>query len=66
MLTTIIIIVLSIIIIKCFGPLLLDLVKGLFSLLSLPFAIVGGFLAFLIEAGVFLGLLWLLMMFFGE
>lgn len=66
MLTTIIIIVGVIIIIKCFGPLIWDLVKGLFSILSLPFVFIGGFLGFLIEAGGFLLLLWLLMMLFGE
>jgi len=66
MLTTIIIIVGVIIIIKCFGPLILELVKGLFSLLSLPFAFIGGVLGFLIEAGGFLLLLWLLVMLFGE
>ena len=65
MLTIIFIIILIIILIKCFGPLLIDLFKFCFSLLSLPFTFIGGILGFLIDAILFLGLLWLLAFLFG-
>ena len=65
MLTIIFIIILIIILIKCFGPLLVDLFKFCFLILSLPFAFIGGILGFIIDTLLFLGLLWLLVFLFG-
>jgi hypothetical protein len=66
MITTIIIsIVLLIIVIKFFGPVLLDILAWVWDILTLPFALFGGVLAFLLEAGLFVGLLWLVVKIFG-
>ena len=65
MLSVILIIVLVVVVIKLFGPVLLDLLAWLWSVLTLPFALIGGFLGFLVEALLFVGLLWLVVTLFG-
>lgn len=65
MLTVILIIVAVVVVIKFFGPVLLDILAHLWDILTLPFALIGGFLGFIVEALLFLGLLWLLVMMFG-
>lgn len=65
MLTVILIIVAVVVVIKFFGPVLLDILAHLWDILTLPFALIGGFLGFLVEALLFLGLLWLLITLFG-
>jgi hypothetical protein len=65
MLTVILIIVAVVVVIKFFGPVLLDILAWLWDILTLPFALIGGILGFLIEALLFLGLLWLLITLFG-
>lgn len=65
MLTVILIIVAVVVVIKFFGPVLLDILAWLWDILTLPFALIGGILGFLVETLLFLGLLWLLVMMFG-
>ena len=65
MLTIILIIVAVVVVIKFFGPVLLDILAHLWDILTLPFALIGGFLGFLVEALLFLGLLWLLVELFS-
>ena len=65
MLTVILIIVAVVVVIKFFGPVLLDILAWLWDILTLPFALIGGILGFLVEALLFLGLLWLLLTLFG-
>ena len=65
MLTVILIIVAVVVVIKFFGPALLDILAHLWDILTLPFALIGGFLGFIVEALLFLGLLWLLITLFG-
>ena len=65
MLTVILIIVAIVVVIKFFGPVLLDILAHLWDILTLPFALIGGFLGFIVEALFFLGLLWLLVALFG-
>ena len=65
MLTVILIIVAVVVVIKFFGPVLLDILAHLWDILTLPFALIGGFLGFSVEALIFLGLLWLLVALFG-
>ncbi len=65
MLTVILIIVAVVVVIKFFGPVLLDILAHLWDILTLPFALIGGILGFLVEALLFLGLLWLLITLFG-
>ena len=65
MLTVILIIVAVVVVIKFFGPVLLDILAHLWDILTLPFALIGGFLGFLVEALLFLGLLWLLVALFS-
>ncbi|MCI6415823.1 MAG: hypothetical protein SPL14_05725 [Candidatus Onthomorpha sp.] len=65
MLTVILIIVAVVVVIKFFGPVLLDILAWLWDILTLPFALIGGILGFLVEALLFLGLLWLLITLFG-
>ena len=65
MLTVILIIVVVVVVIKFFGPVLLDILAWLWEILTLPFALIGGILGFLVEALLFLGLLWLLITLFG-
>ena len=65
MLTVILIIVAVVVVIKFFGSVLLDILARLWDILTLPFALIGGFLGFLVEALLFLGLLWLLITLFG-
>ena len=65
MLTVILIIVAAVVVIKFFGPVLLDILAWLWDILTLPFALIGGILGFLIEALQFVGLLWLVVTLFG-
>lgn len=65
MLTVILIIVAVVVVIKFFGLVLLDILAWLWDILTLPFALIGGILGFLVEALLFLGLLWLLITLFG-
>jgi hypothetical protein len=65
MLTVILIIVAVVVVIKFFGPVLLDILAHLWDILTLPFALIGGILGFLIEALLFVGLLWLVVTLFG-
>ena len=65
MLTVILIIVAVVIVIKFFGPVLLDILAHLWDILTLPFALIGGILGFLVEALLFVGLLWLVVTLFG-
>ena len=65
MLTVILIIVVVVFVIKFFGPVLLDILAHLWDILTIPFALIGGFLGFIVEALLFLGLLWLVVTLFG-
>lgn len=65
MLTVILIIAAVVVVIKFFGPVLLDILAWLWDILTLPFALIGGILGFLIEALLFVGLLWLVVTLFG-
>ena len=65
MLSMILTIVIVVVVIKFFGPVLLDILAWLWDILTLPFALIGGILGFLVEALLFLGLLWLLITLFG-
>ena len=58
-------ILLVVVVIIFFGPVLLDILAHLWDILTLPFALLGGFLGFIVEALFFLGLLWLLVTLFG-
>ena len=58
-LSIILTIVIVVVVIKLFGPVLLDLLVWLWNILTLPLALIGGFLGFLIETLLFVGLLWL-------
>ena len=64
-LSIILTIVIVVVVIKIFGPVLLDLLVWLWNILTLPLALIGGFLGFLIEALLFVGLLWLVVTLFG-
>ena len=64
-LSIILTIVLVVVVIKIFGPVLLNLLVWLWNILTLPLALIGGFLGFLIEALLFVGLLWLIVTLFG-
>lgn len=48
-----------------FGGVLFDVLKGFLSLLLFPIHFLGGFVGFLIEALLFVGLLWLVVTIFG-
>ena len=65
MLSMILTIVIVVVVIKFFGPVLLDILSWLWDILTIPFALIGGFLGFLVEALFFLGLLWLVVTLFG-
>lgn len=65
MLLVILVIVAVVVVIKFFGPVLLDILAHLWDILTLPFALIGGILGFLIEALLFVGLLWLVVTLFG-
>lgn len=64
-LSIILIIVLVVVVIKFFGPVLLNILSWLWNIFTLPFALIGGILGFLIEALLFVGLLWLVVTLFG-
>lgn len=65
MISIILIIVLVVIVIRFFGPVLLDILAWLWHIFTFPFALIGGILGFIVEAFFFLGLLWLLVTLFG-
>ena len=65
MLSMILTIVIVMVVIKFFGPVLLDILSWLWDILTIPFALIGGFLGFLVEALLFVGLLWLVVTLFG-
>ena len=65
MLSMILTIVIVVVVIKFFGPFLLDILSWLWYILTIPFALIGGFLGFLVEALLFVGLLWLVVTLFG-
>lgn len=65
LLSIILTIVLVVAVIKLFGPVLLDILSWLWGILTLPFALIGGILGFIIEALLFVGLLWLVVTLFG-
>jgi hypothetical protein len=65
MLTVILMIILFVVVIKFFGSVLLDILARLWDILTFPFALIGGILGFLIEALLFVGLLWLVVTLFG-
>ena len=64
-LSIILTIVIVVVVIKIFGPVMLNLLVWLWNILTLPLALIGGFLGFLIEALLFVGLLWLVVTLFG-
>lgn len=64
-LSIILTIVIVVVVIKLFGPVMLNLLVWLWNILTLPLALIGGFLGFLIEALLFVGLLWLVVTLFG-
>lgn len=64
-LSIILTIMIVVVVIKIFGPVLLDLLVWLWNILTLPLALIGGFLGFLIEALLFVGPLWLVVTLFG-
>ena len=64
-LSIILTIMIVVVVIKIFGPVLLDLLVWLWNILTLPLALIGGFIGFLIEALLFVGLLWLIVTLFG-
>lgn len=64
-LSIILTIVIVVVVIKIFGPVMLNLLVWLWNILTLPFALIGSFLGFLIEALLFVGLLWLVVTLFG-
>ena len=64
-LSIILTIMIVVVVIKIFGPVLLDLLVWLWNILTLPLALIGGFLGFLIEALLFVSLLWLVVTLLG-
>ena len=54
-----------VVVVKFFGPVLLDILAHIWDIITLPFAFIGGFLGFLVEALFFLGLMCLLVTLFG-
>jgi len=64
-LSIILIIVILVVILKFFGPILLDILARLWDVFTFPLALLGGILGFLIEALLFVGLLWLVVTLFG-
>ena len=48
-----------------FGGVLIDVLKGFLFLLIFPIQFFGAFLGFLLEAGLFVGVLWLVVTIFG-
>ena len=64
-LSIILTIVLVVVVIKFFGPVLLNILAWLWDIFTLPLALIGGILGFIIEALLFVGLLWLVVTLFG-
>ena len=48
-----------------FGSILIDVLKGFLLLLLFPLQLIGALLGFLLEAGLFVGILWLVVTIFG-
>lgn len=66
MFSTIITIVIIIVVLYIlFGGTLIDALKGFLFLLLFPLQFFGAFLGFLLEAGLFVGILWLVVTIFG-
>ena len=65
MLSMILTIVIVVVVIKFFGPVLLDILSWLWDILTIPFALIGGVLGCLVEAVLFVGRLWLVVTLFG-
>ena len=65
LLSIILTIVLVVVVIKFFGPVLLNILAWLWDIFTLPLALIGGILGFIIEALLFVGLLWLVVTLFG-
>lgn len=64
-LSIILTIVIVVVVIKLFGPVLLNILAWLWDIFTLPLALIGGILGFIIEALLFVGLLWLVVTLFG-
>ena len=64
-LSIILTIVIVVVVIKFFGPVLLNILAWLWDIFTLPLALIGGILGFIIEALLFVGLLWLVVTLFG-
>lgn len=65
MITAIIIIIVAIVVIKVLGPILVDVFSWAIALLEIPFGLLFGFIAFIFEALLFVGALWLIVTIFG-
>jgi hypothetical protein len=66
MISTIITIAIIVIILYIlFGSTLIDVLKGFILLLLFPLQLIGALWGFLIEAGLFVGVLWLVVTIFG-
>lgn len=66
MISTIITIAIIVIILYIlFGSILIDVLKGFILLLLFPLQLIGALWGFLIEAGMFVGVLWLVVTVFG-
>lgn len=65
MITAIITIIVIIVLIKVLGPILIDLFSWTLMLFELPLGLLVGFIAFLFEALMFVGVLWLIVTIFG-
>lgn len=65
LLSIILIILVVVVVIKFFGPVLLNILAWLWDIFTLPLALIGGILGFIIEALLFVGLLWLVVTLFG-
>lgn len=63
--TIITIAIIIVILYMLFGSVLIDVLKGFLLLLIFPIQFLGAFLGFLLEAGLFVGGLWLVVTIFG-
>ena len=66
MISTIITIAIIVIILYIlFGSILIDMLKGFLLLLLFPLQLIGALWGFLLEVGLFVGILWLVVTIFG-
>ena len=66
MISTIITIAIIVIILyMLFGSILIDVLKGFLLLLLFPLQLIGALWGFLLEVGLFVGILWLVVTIFG-